>query len=130
MTVMWHFDDLKIFHKNPREVTKFIISMVKIYGEGITVTCVKVHSYLGMDFDFSTQGTTKLSMIKYDAQILGDLPEVLTTYATSPEADHLFQVRDDGKNKLPEEQAQDFHNSVAQMLFIAMHARPYLLVTP
>ena len=104
--------------------------MVNIYSEGITVTCGKVHSYLGMDLDFSTQGNTKLSMIKYDAQILGDLPEVLTTYATSPEADHLFQVRDDGKNKLPEEQAQAFQNSVAQMLFIAMHARSYLLVTP
>ena len=102
MTVMWHFDDLKIFHKNPREVTKFIISMVKIYGEGITVTCVKVHSYLGMDFDFSTQGTTKLSMIKYAAHILNDFPEVLTTSVTSPSAEHLFQVRDNGKKKPPE----------------------------
>ena len=76
--------------------------MGKTYGEGITFTRGKINSYLGMDFDFSTQGTTKLSMINYDAHILDDLPEVLTTSATSPAADHLFQIRDDGKNKLPE----------------------------
>ena len=79
--------------------------MGKIYGECITVTHGKVHSYLGMDLDFSTQGTTKLSMIKYSVHILDGFPEVLTTSATYPAAEHLFQVLDDGKKKLPEEQA-------------------------
>ena len=69
--------------------------MGNIYSEGITVTCGKVHSYLGMDLDFSTQGNTKLSMIKYDVHILNDFPEALTTSATSPAAEHLFQVLDD-----------------------------------
>ena len=76
--------------------------MGKTYGEGITFTRGKINSYLGMDFDFSTQGTTKLSMIKYAAHILNDFPEVLTTSATLSAAEHLFQVRDDGKKKLPE----------------------------
>ena len=100
MTVMWHFDDLKIFHKNPREVTKFIISMVKIYGEGINVTRGKVHSYLGMDFDFYTQGTTKPLMIKYAVQILDHVPEALTTSATFQAAEQLLQVQEYGKKKL------------------------------
>ena len=75
--------------------------MGNIYGEGTTVTRGKVHSYLGMDFEFSTQGTTKLSMIKYAVQILDNFPEVLTTSATFTEAENLFQVQDDGKKKLP-----------------------------
>ena len=79
MTVMWHVDDLKISHKYPREVTKFILSMGKIYGEGITVTRGKVHYFLGIKFDLYTQGTTKMSMIKYAEQILDDFPEVLTS---------------------------------------------------
>ena len=74
MTAMWHVDDLKISHKYIREVTKFILPMGNIYGEGITVTCGKFCSYLGMDFDFSTQITTKLSMINYAVQILDDFP--------------------------------------------------------
>ena len=102
ITVTWHVDDLNIFHKDPQEVTKFILSMGKIYGEVITVTRDKFHSYLGVDFDFSTQGTTKQSMIKYAAQIINDFPEVLTTSVTSPSAEHLFQVRDNGKKKPPE----------------------------
>ena len=71
--------------------------MGKIYGERITITCGKFHSYLDTNFDLYTQGTTKLSMIKDAAQILDDFPEDLTTSATSPEAKHLFQVQDDGK---------------------------------
>ena len=74
MTVTWHVDDLNISHKYSQEVTTFILSMGKIYGEGITVTRGKFHSYLGMYFNLSTQGTTKLSMIKYAVQILDDFP--------------------------------------------------------
>ena len=80
-----------------------------------------------MDFEFSTQGTNKILMIKYAVQILDDFPEVLKTSATSSEAEHLLQVQDNGKNKLPEEQAQDFHYSVAQLLFLEMSARPDVL---
>ena len=127
MIFMWHVDDLKISHKYPREVTQFILPIENIYGEGITVTRGKVHYYLGMDFNFSNQVTTKLLMVNYAAQILDDFPEVLTTYATSIPAEHLFQIREDGKKKLSKEQAQDFNHSVAQLLFIAMCARPDLL---
>ena len=54
MTVTWHVDDLKMSHKDPAEVAKFPLVMAKIYGPGITVTRGKVHTYLGMDFDYST----------------------------------------------------------------------------
>ena len=54
MTVTWHVDDLKVSHKDPAEVTQFPRDMGKIYGDGITVTRGKIHTYLGMDFDYST----------------------------------------------------------------------------
>ena len=50
-----------------------------------------------------------------------------TTSATSSAAEHLFQVQYDGEKKLPEEQSQDFHHSVAQLLFLAIRARTDLL---
>ena len=44
-----------------------------------------------------------------------------------PVAEHLFQVQDDVKKKLPEKLSQSFHNSVARLLFIAMCARTDVL---
>ena len=46
MTVTWHVDDLKISHKDSREVTKFIKHFGDIYGDRMTVHRVKVHDYL------------------------------------------------------------------------------------
>ena len=54
MTVTWHVDDLKIPHKDSREVTKFIKRFGDIYGDRMTVHRGKVHDYLGMDLDFSS----------------------------------------------------------------------------
>jgi hypothetical protein len=39
-----------------------------------------------------------------------------------PAGDHLFNVRDEGR-KLNEEQADAFHHTVYQLLFVENHAR-------
>ena len=65
MTVMWHVDDLKISHKESTYVIKFIHNLGQIYGSKLTVTRGKVHSYLGMHFDFTKNGTVQIGMIPY-----------------------------------------------------------------
>ena len=75
MNVTWHVDDLKIFCKDSLEVTKFLQHFGLIYGELVTVHCGKVHDYLGMDLDFSTENTLKIGMIKYINKIHKDFPE-------------------------------------------------------
>ena len=92
MTVTWHVNDLKVSDKDPAEVSKFLLSMAKIYGPGITVTRGKVHPYLGMDFDYSTPQPVKVSMIKYAKQIIGDFSEAITSTSSLPVAGHLFDV--------------------------------------
>merc|ERR1711933_326410 len=72
MTVTWHVDDLKVSHKDPQEITKFADYLSGIYGEKLTVKRGKVHDYLGCDYDFSTAGAVKISMIKYTRKTLGD----------------------------------------------------------
>ena len=49
MTVTWHVDELKIYHKDGLEVTKFLQHFGQIYVEHMTVHRGKVHDYLGMD---------------------------------------------------------------------------------
>ena len=92
MTVTWHVDNLKVSHKDPAEVSKHFLVMAKIYGPGITVTRGKVHSYLGMDFNYSMPQSVKVSMIKYVKQIIDNFPEAITSTSSLPVADHLFVV--------------------------------------
>ena len=94
-------DNLKISHANLQVVTKFILALGKIYDYGITVTRGNIHSYLGMNVDFST-------------------PSLATI--------HLFQTREDGTTQLPEEQTQVFQHAIAQLLFLGMRARPDLII--
>ena len=70
MTVCWHVDNLKVSYKDPREITKFAIFLSSFYGEMLTVHRGKVHDYHypGADFDYSTKGKVKFSMIKLPAQ--------------------------------------------------------------
>ena len=74
MTVTWHIDDLKISHKDSREVTKFIKHFGDIYGDRMTVHRSRVHYYLGMDLDFNITKVLKIVMIKYIKKIHEDFP--------------------------------------------------------
>ena len=65
MTVPWYADNFKASHKENVEVTIFIIALGGIYGNGLSITRGKVHSCLGMDFDYSTNSEVKVSMIPY-----------------------------------------------------------------
>ena len=65
MTVIWHVDDLKVSHVDPKENTKFANWMKELYGEKLTIHRGKIHDYLGMDMDWNTDGQVSISMIKY-----------------------------------------------------------------
>jgi len=125
MTVTWHVDDLKISHMDSDEVTKCIDHFKKIYGEGMTIYRGKVHAYLGMDLDFSTPKVLKIGMIKYVKKVIEELPEQMKSVAVTPDAEHIFNVHKDNKDKiLPEELVLVFHCIIAQLLFLSTRARP------
>ena len=66
MTICWHVDDLKVSHKDENAVTALAEKIAEIYGPKTTVSCRKVHKYLGMDIDWaSVLGTIIVSIIKY-----------------------------------------------------------------
>ena len=51
MKVAWHIDNLKVPHKDPFEITMFVVYLDSIYGENLGFRRVKVQDYLGMDLD-------------------------------------------------------------------------------
>ncbi len=119
MTITWHVDDLKVLHVDPFQITIFAAYLASIYSNGLVVHRGKVHDYLGMDLNFANKGVAQISMITYTTKILTNFPESITTSCATPAADHLFTVRDEATAKfLPKTQAQAFHHTVAQLLFL------------
>ena len=80
----------------------------------------KVNEYFEVYLEYSKQGTLKLSMIKYVYSVLQEFPEYLGATTSTPAADHLFKVRNESETRyLIEDQAQNFHHTVAQLLFMS-----------
>jgi hypothetical protein len=72
-----------------------------------------------MDLNFANEGVAQILMITYTTKILTNLPKAITTSCATPAANYLFTVRDEATAKfLPETQAQAFHHTVAQLLFL------------
>jgi hypothetical protein len=119
MTITWHVDDLKVSHIDPFQITKFASYLASIYGEGLLVHRGKVHDYLGMDLNFANKGIAQISMITHTTKVLTNFPKAIATSCATPAADHLFKIRNETSAKfLPEAQAQAFHLTVAQLLFL------------
>ena len=107
MTIIWYVDDLKVCHLSKEAVTAFAVKMSEIFGPKTTISRGRVHQYLGMDMDWSQQGTLIVSMIKYLQKIIKAFPEVIKSTSPSPAGDHLFKVREEADHKLRlEEQAR------------------------
>jgi hypothetical protein len=53
------------------------------------------HDYLGVDMEFTPDGTLEVSMFKYLQGVLADFPEVIQGRAATPAASYLFDVRDE-----------------------------------
>jgi hypothetical protein len=72
-----------------------------------------------MDLNFSQQNMAQISMIKYTTKVIEDFPEIITTPWATPAADHLLTVHGKEEAKfLPEQQAQAFHHTATQLLFL------------
>ena len=85
----------------------------------------KIHDYLGMTLDYNIDGKLQIAMFEYIAKIIEEFPMELDEKPTSPAANHLFEVDDNGI-KLKPEQKDMFHEFVAKLLFLGKRARPDL----
>ena len=124
-TIVWHVDDLKLSHIDPKVVDEIIASLQGEYGKisKMTVRRGKIHDYLGMTLDFSSPGSVAVSMEKYLDTMLEELPANMDGFASTPAADHLFKTRDN-VDKLDKETADLFHRVTAQLLFVSQRGRP------
>jgi hypothetical protein len=102
-TVVWHVDDLKVSHVDPAVMTSILDLLDGKYGQEVvggkrsplTITRGVLHYYLGMTLDYSESGVVKIDMRDYVKKILDKMPANMDGTATSPAAEHLFQIQDD-----------------------------------
>ena len=93
----------------------------------LSITRGYIHEYLGMKIDFSEKGKVKFSMPEYIDRMIEDTPdELLKGPASTPAANHLFQVNPDAK-KLDTSSAIIFHHLIAQLLYLGKRTRPDVL---
>jgi hypothetical protein len=135
-TVLWHVDDLKISHVDPAVVDEFIAWARDKY-EDPEITKLKpsrgkVHDYLGITLDYSTEGKVKISMPDYIEKMLEEFPYMDQVNelkkVSTPAAEFLFTVNDKAE-KLKDGVREDFHTTVAKGLFLCKRARPDLQPT-
>ena len=107
--------------KDGVKITKLLCYFKKVYGESIMIHWGHKHNYLGMDLDFSEKDVLGVSMILKINSIFVDVPEIIDWSSSKSHNENLFRMQDEAKMKvLPEEQAVEFHHSVAQLLFLTM----------
>jgi hypothetical protein len=105
-----------------------ILALLKgTYGKEapVTITCRKVHEYLGMTINYSSvKEKVKITMVSYIQGMLEELPPDMAGKSVTPAATHLFQVNKDADDLLDKPTAQFFHHNVAKLLFLCKRARP------
>jgi hypothetical protein len=63
---------------------------------------------------FSKEGVLNVSMVAYLRNMINSFPEAIIRNASTPAADHLFNVREEGEARLlEEERALVFHHTIA-----------------
>ena len=65
MTAMWHVDGLKVSHKDPEEINKFIEFLKEKCEDDagkVKVTREKAHKHLGMMLDYTVPGSARINM--------------------------------------------------------------------
>ena len=143
-TICFHVDDCKISHVSDTVIDETIDWLRKDYesifedGSGeMKVNRGKVHKYLGMTLDFSTDKQVKISMVDYVKEVISAWDKAEATddgftvvkskrgkkSKSTAAPEDLFKVDEDAA-KLSPEKAAAFHNIVAKALYVVKRARP------
>ena len=128
LTIVFHVDDCKISHLDKKVVDELLQQLSDRFGKEtpLAITRGDVHDYLGMTIDYSIKGKVKFYMYDYIEQVLAEAePSMSNGPSITPAGSNLFKVNNDAE-KLPTDKADQFHRSVAQLLFLSKRARPDL----
>ena len=123
VTTSLYVDDLMITCADEGMLDATIEEIQGLF-DGSTVNKGKVQSYLGMIFDFESDGLVSIKMDGYIEDIINEYG--VSGTAPSPAGTDLFNVDVNSEN-LSQQGSDQFHSRVAKLLYMAKRARPDLL---
>jgi hypothetical protein len=123
--VLIYVDDLFIASESEEKKDK-LIKLLREKYKAITLSEGKIHSYLGMKFNFSSPGQVSITMLNQIEEALQDMD--VKEYAT-PATNDLFDKQTSNNKLLNKRQAEFFHSKVAKLLYIAKRTRPDILLS-
>ena len=119
--VLWHVDDMKFLHVSDKVLDEVIAGLNEWYGKitPLTVTCGKVHEYLGMMIE---PGKVIIHMDDYvQGKMLDEAPSNMDVVVLTQVAEYLINVNNDAESLDPT-QAELFHHFTAKLLFLCKWA--------
>ncbi len=127
ITVIVHVDDLLITCVNQTFIDNLTKLLILSYRD-IRAVSGKVVGYLGLSFDFATEGQVTITAPGFMKDLISSCRPPGS--AVSPATEHLFDVRTDALMTPPSPaDCIYFHSTVAKLLYIAKRTRPDILVT-
>jgi hypothetical protein len=123
-TIVWHVVNLKISRQDTDIVSHRISLLEAEFGKAapLSVTCGKVHDYLGCGW---ITGKVNITMVPYIEGMIDKMPEDMRGMSSTPAGNHLFMANQDA-TKLSDEDSIMFHHLSAKLLFLCKRARPDL----
>ena len=127
-TIQVHVDDLKLSHVQQEELNKIINQLNDVFrsdGELLTASYRKVHKYLGMTIDWTTEGNGVFTMYDYLKNILAEAPLDFDGEDVTPTISERFSMNATHR-KLDTTMVDLFHCIIARFLQVAKRVGPDL----
>jgi hypothetical protein len=121
---MIYVDDILCTCHDPAKVEWVYEKLVEKFKD-VTIHRGDKISYLGQSFDFSVPGKVKVTMEGYVADVLNQFK--VDGYAATPALENLFDVSYLSE-PLSADDRDEFHSSVAKLLYLALRVRPDILL--
>ena len=123
--ILCHVDSLKISYVEPDSVSDILKDVNNQYRHivPVTVTCGRIHGYLGVRIYFSSPGKAKFPMVDYIRKMLDALTENMMGESATPSVHHLFDVVDE-LTRSSKEYAKKIHHFVARLIYLSNRAGP------
>ena len=123
ITICVYVDDLLITCASDTALDSTICEIDSKF-ESTTVERGPTLSYLGVQYDFTSEETVSLSMSGYVREIIEEYE--VTGHATSPATEDLFKANEESE-RLDKGKSDMFHSRVAKLLYLSKRVRPDLL---
>lgn len=123
-TLAVHVDDILVTCASQEAVNLVGTQLRSAYGK-INEVKGPVVGYLGMEFDVTVPGETRITMKGFIENLIDG--SQVTGEAATPAGESLFDVREDSE-KLNDNERKRFHTYVAKIRYAANRARPDCLV--